>query len=311
MLLIINDIITDFFKSIASWLGYGLLGLAAVIIIVTAYLILKKPDKRGIILMFMIFCAFILMFFTWAGIGIVGENNNLKIQTDTLSSNNKFLKLKNDTIGKFINDTSKIKAWINYKRDTSNIKANILGEKLINIIGSQDCPKTGDAMDAKRKETNVKKNRDANPSASDIDASVTIFKMLNSQDDENAFDENKAGMITGYLLKAKDEGPESCNCHSDNPVNHDIHIFIAPNKNSNNAAECVVVEITPWVKRQHPDWTSEYLNSIKGHKIQITGWLFDDWEHKMQSFASNPDLNHPARGTVWELHPISNIEDLK
>lgn len=173
-----------------------------------------------------------------------------------------------------------------------------------------DCPNYGDASDAKRKTTNISKNRNIIPGDADIDGSVTIFKMLNSQDDENAFDEHKAATITGYLFKAKKEGPESCNCHSSNEADHDIHIFIAPDKNTSSIGGCVVIEITPWVKTQHPDWTADYLNSIKGHKVTVTGWLLYDWEHKGQSAASHPDLDHPARGTVWELHPIAAIEDL-
>jgi len=176
---------------------------------------------------------------------------------------------------------------------------------------SQTCPKIGDATDAKRQATNTNKNRDKVPVETDIDLSVTIFKMLNSQDNANAFDENKAATITGYLFKAKDEGPESCNCHSTNKADHDIHIFIAPSKSVTSIGECVIVEITPWIKKMHPDWTSEYLNSIAGHHVSVTGWLLYDWEHVQQSVASHPDLEKPARGCVWELHPITNITDLE
>ncbi len=172
------------------------------------------------------------------------------------------------------------------------------------------CPKEGDATDDKRKNTNINKNRSTIPATSDFDESVTIFKMLNSQDDANAFNESKAATITGYLFKAKDEGPESCNCHSADKSDYDIHIFIAPTKSANSIGECVVIEITPWVKKLHPDWTSAYLNSIAGHKVNVSGWLLYDWEHKAQSAASHPDLERPARGTVWEIHPISDLQDL-
>src|SRR5437773_444584 len=45
-------------------------------------------------------------------------------------------------------------------------------------------------------------------------------------------------------------------------------------------------------------------------KVKITGWLLYDFMHTNVSVASNPDITNPHRGTVWEVHPITNIEDL-
>jgi hypothetical protein len=175
-------------------------------------------------------------------------------------------------------------------------------------VTAQNCPPEGDATDTKRQQTNILKNRDRAPVISDFDSAITIWGMLNSQDESNAFNQNTSITITGYLLKAKDEGPESCNCHSTNKADHDVHIYIAPNKDVTSIGECVVVEITPWVKKNHPEWTSRYLNSIAEHKVSVTGWLFWDWEHTNVSKASHSD--NPKRGTVWEIHPIINIVDL-
>lgn len=172
------------------------------------------------------------------------------------------------------------------------------------------CPLAGDATDDRRKATNIKKNREAAPGAADFDSMVSMSKMLNSQDLATAFDENKAGTITGYLFSAKAEGPESCNCHATDAADHDIHIYIAPSKTTSSISECVVVEITPWVKKVHPEWTLAYLLSLKGHRVTIGGWLLYDWEHLGQSTAGHPDADHNVRGTVWEVHPITNIEDL-
>ena len=69
-----TDPILEFFKNMTSVLGYGLLGLAFIVIAVTAYLILKQPDKKALILTFMFFCAFILCFLAYVGVGLSNEN---------------------------------------------------------------------------------------------------------------------------------------------------------------------------------------------------------------------------------------------
>jgi hypothetical protein len=181
---------------------------------------------------------------------------------------------------------------------------------VIQANAGSSCPLQGDATDAKRMGTNKMKNRSSAPGDAAFDSSISIFKMLNSEDADDAFDENKAATITGYMFGAKSEGPESCNCHSKDAADHDIHVYIAPSLNTSSIAECVVVEVTPWVKKVHPEWTTAYLNSLKGHRVTIGGWLLYDWEHLGQSTAMHPDGAHNIRGTVWEIHPITNIEDL-
>lgn len=171
------------------------------------------------------------------------------------------------------------------------------------------CPAYGDcpATDVKRRATNTNKNRKTAPSAKNIDTGVTIHKMLSSKDSETIFSEKKAATITGYIFDANPEGKESCNCHSDNAADYDIHVFIAPSATTSSIGECVVVEITPWVKTKHPEWTVAFLKANKGKKVTITGWLLYDWEHTNVSAASNPGLTNAKRGTVWELHPFTSL----
>jgi hypothetical protein len=106
------------------------------------------------------------------------------------------------------------------------------------------------------------------------------------------------------------EGGESCNCYAKDAAHHDIHLLIKSSRSADSKGECIVVEITPWTKTLFPDLTVGYLNSIKDHKVQITGWLMYDTEHTNVSVATNPDLENPHRGTVWEVHPITEFEDL-
>ena len=44
--------------------------------------------------------------------------------------------------------------------------------------------------------------------------------------------------------------------------------------------------------------------------VRISGWLFNDWEHKGQSENMNPGGAHNWRATTWEIHPITAIDVL-
>lgn len=178
-------------------------------------------------------------------------------------------------------------------------------------LNAKECPVTGNSTDPKIQELDRKKNRSTEPTDANMDSKVTISKMLNSADNPNAFDESRAVTITGYLLKANKEKGESCNCNATDDAHHDIHVYIAPNKSVTSIGGCVVVEITPWLKANHPEWSYEYLNSILGHKVQVTGWLLYDFKHTSMSAAFNPDNPDPKRGTVWEVHPITDFVDLE
>jgi lamin tail-like protein len=105
--------------------------------------------------------------------------------------------------------------------------------------------------------------------------------------------------LEGYLAGAKSQGPESCNCHSvDNP---DFHLWLvdAPNK---TRLDSVVAEVTPRVRARHPGWTMARLRDLmnKQTKVRISGWLMMDAEH--------PDQIGKTRGSIWEIHPILEID---
>src|SRR5436190_23928710 len=85
---------------------------------------------------------------------------------------------------------------------------------------AKECPETGSKSDghtpptATKQTLNKKKNRETFPEDAQFDNDVTIRKMLNSDDDIQAFDEGKAVTITGYIYKAMSEAGESCNCYA-------------------------------------------------------------------------------------------------
>lgn len=101
--------------------------------------------------------------------------------------------------------------------------------------------------------------------------------------------------VEGYLAGAKQQGPESCNCHSTDDVDNHLWIVSSPNE---SRATSLVAEITPRVRAQHPGWAfSRVLPLVNsGTKVRISGWLMMDQEH--------PDQIGKTRGTIWEIHPI-------
>lgn len=67
----------------------------------------------------------------------------------------------------------------------------------------------------------------------------------------------------------------------------------------------VVVETTPRFYAQHPTWTAPQLASLDDSPtpVRISGWLLLDPVHKGH-------LN-VYRTTLWEIHPVTQIETFK
>ncbi len=105
--------------------------------------------------------------------------------------------------------------------------------------------------------------------------------------------------VEGYLVDAKSQGPESCNCHSVNDV--DFHVWLVDSADKGRD-QSVVVEASPRVRAVHPAWTLSNIRRLatSHQKVRISGWLMMDPEH--------PDQIGKTRGTIWEIHPIMQIE---
>jgi hypothetical protein len=113
--------------------------------------------------------------------------------------------------------------------------------------------------------------------------------------------ETRGVRVTGYLVAAKEEGPESCNGYSDSL--HDFHIWIsdAPSFEKSNG---LIVEMTPRWQSVRPDWKMDELRSlVREHaRVRVTGWLLWDEEH--------PDEVGKSRASQWEIHPVTQFEVL-
>ncbi|HVF98269.1 MAG TPA: lamin tail domain-containing protein [Chloroflexia bacterium] len=105
--------------------------------------------------------------------------------------------------------------------------------------------------------------------------------------------------LEGYLVQAKKMSPETCNCHS---VEHvDYHIWMV-DEAGKDRAQSIVIETTPRVRTHHPDWGLRAMSDLARSKerVRISGWLLMDPEH--------PDQIGKTRGTIWEIHPVMQIE---
>ena len=104
----------------------------------------------------------------------------------------------------------------------------------------------------------------------------------------------------GYLLQVRQEGPESPNCHS--AEDFDFHTWLAAQPGDDRATRSVVIEFTPRVRAQHPTWTLQALESLARQKtrVRVSGWTMLDPEH--------PDEVGKSRGTIWEIHPVMQVE---
>jgi hypothetical protein len=187
----------------------------------------------------------------------------------------------------------------------------VISEAHIARASAGSCPmqgknKQGNPPAAKLVALNLLKNRNSVPQGADLDAAVSLSQLLNSHDDANVFDEHQAATITGVLFDVRQEKGESCNCYSTDSKEWDFHIYIG-NSNAKSIFDCAVVEMTPYSRAIHPEWTLDFVKGLKGKKVKVTGWLLYDFEHLGQSFETNPNTGAPNRHTVWELHPVTGI----
>ena len=181
----------------------------------------------------------------------------------------------------------------------------------------QSCPPEGTAKSDAGKTLNRLKNRDNAPSASQIDADVSLASILAPGDDVDRFDEQKGAKIVGFVIDVKPGGKETCNCEASDEPHKDTHIELAMSETAPKTQR-VIVEVTPRLRAQMAakgiDWNTQALQGtntgIKGKWVEITGWLMFDSMHINEAENTNPGNDQNWRATCWELHPITNIKVL-
>ena len=117
-------------------------------------------------------------------------------------------------------------------------------------------------------------------------------------------------MVQGYLVKmpskrggegAIRQGPESCNCGRSELkyVDFILRIVAVP---GGNQSDSIVAEMTPRIRKGHPQWTIDNLGYIARERllIRVYGWLVLD-QYQIA------EVGH-SRSTPWQIHPITQIQ---
>jgi hypothetical protein len=178
---------------------------------------------------------------------------------------------------------------------------------------AQTCPIEGDAKQQLARELNPYKNRTDAPPAAKINSRATLNAVLAPGNDLNRWSREDAAAFEGTVINVKVGGIESVNCHAKDPAHRDTHIELALDSSARETQR-VIVEVTPrWREMMAgtADWSTQALKTqLLGHRVRITGWLFDDLEHKAEAENTNPGGAKNWRATVWEIHPVTAIEVL-
>ena len=113
--------------------------------------------------------------------------------------------------------------------------------------------------------------------------------------------EQRGVRVTGYLVNAKQSGPESCNDYSETA--RDFHLWVS-DAPTDDKSQGVIVEMTPRWQERHPEWRLHTLQRLAHDhaQVRVTGWLMWDEEHANEVGRS--------RATQWEVHPITTFEVL-
>ena len=117
-------------------------------------------------------------------------------------------------------------------------------------------------------------------------------------------------VLRGFILIARQEGAESVNCGKNAPsgaVYHDIHISVVPTADETDECNSVVVEMSP--HHRPPEWTAANVMKLaNGHlPVRVTGHLFFDSSH-VPCVDGQPQPSNPKRFSLWEIHPIYQLE---
>ena len=166
------------------------------------------------------------------------------------------------------------------------------------------CPAHGD--NPKEYAADLLKNRYVIPKHyEDFD----LNKMIGMKCTDNT-SQDKAVRVKGYVIVVKFGGSETCNCHTKNPDDYDVHIVLSKSESDIDVKDGVVVELTPRLRNElNNNWTRNKVKSLFYHKwVYVSGYLFDDKEHKAMSAADNANPGNTHRATCWEIHPVTNIE---
>jgi len=176
------------------------------------------------------------------------------------------------------------------------------------------CPPEGDATKAKLRDLNIQRARMTSPSDDDVDDTVTIDSLEEPGDDTMRFENGTAVSVAAYVVAVRDGGPDSSNCHSQDPAEQNTVLELASDGSVPDPGHRVFAVVTPrWrtiMAKQGQDWSTRGLRAKYLHQsIIVTGWLLFDFEAANRA-ANTAPLPNPGitRNTAWEVHPVTDLE---
>lgn len=168
------------------------------------------------------------------------------------------------------------------------------------------CGEFGNAKpnDKKERQLYQLKNRYTAPTPEQTKG-IELDSILERGNDSTRWSNDSGAIIEGVLIDTMKGGDESCNCY--NTMLHDTHLYIGKKKGVHKES-CMVCEVTPrWRSLLKPT-----LDSLRiGDSVRITGWMMWDTRHIAESRNTRENGDVVERKTAWEIHPITNIENLK
>ncbi|MFL5576139.1 MAG: hypothetical protein ACJ79S_09255 [Gemmatimonadaceae bacterium] len=107
--------------------------------------------------------------------------------------------------------------------------------------------------------------------------------------------------VEGYLVRARQQGPESCNCHGAAARYRDYHLWLTADTSLDRDVS-LIAEMSPRLRAVHRGWNLKALNGVvrRKERVRVSGWLLLDQEH--------PEQIGKTRGTLWEIHPVMQFE---
>jgi hypothetical protein len=127
-----------------------------------------------------------------------------------------------------------------------------------------------------------------------------ILRDLHKTTDGNLVGEGDRVALAGFIVKAHHSNVskgESVNCKRKGWENNDIHISIGKNSEA-DACDTVTAEISPHFRPAA--WDPIALNHLT-RPVRVIGHLFFDASHK-------PCPGTPARYSIWEIHPVYQLD---
>lgn len=113
--------------------------------------------------------------------------------------------------------------------------------------------------------------------------------------------------VAGYLVPTPHPNSgESVNCNLRGVNNNDFHIPIS-NDPQNSDFQGIVVEMIP--QNRPAEWDIANLTTVENNRqlVLVSGALFYDNFHVVNSDPQSPISGQPARFALWEVHPIISM----